>query len=332
MIHQIKLLCIFSLFLLSLLVVHASAVNAEENHVNTFINPTGKVLVGVYINGIHSIDLKAGTVSYDMYVWFRTKGKRNLLDSVEVMNGNVIDKSSISKEKIGKENYYSMRMQLNTFQKFNFKKFPLDTQNLRLIIEDTEEDIDSLNFDLDKTNSKKSQNISIPGWKVGDMRMKVEKHVYDTNYGDTTLGKDTSTFSSVVIDIPIQRDGLGYFFKLLGTVFLSAAVAFLCFFIKPDNHDPRFGLGVGGIFAVVASNFVLSSMLPETSEVTMGETLLLMTMAFIFISILESVISLKIFEKDNINASKRLDLIFGICMPIIYLILVSWIVISYISI
>ena len=70
--------------------------------------------------------------------------------------------------------------------------------------------------------------------------------------------------------------------KLFGTVVLSAAVAFLSFHVKPSDLDPRFGLGIGGIFAVVASNFVLSSMLPETHEVTMGEALLLLTIAGIF--------------------------------------------------
>ena len=145
------------------------------------------------------------------------------------------------------------------------------------------------------------------------------------------MGNDSSTFSSVELNIPIVRDGLGYFFKMLGTVFLSAAVAFLCFFIKPNNLDPRFGLAVGGIFAVVASNFVLSSMLPETSQITLGETLLLMTMGFILLVILESVVSLRFYENNKIYEADRIDKISGLYFPIIYVISVCFVILYFVT-
>lgn len=298
-----------------------------ENKVN-FKKPN-KVIVGVYVNGIHSIDLKSGTVGLDIYLWLKSSQKRDLLESVEIMNGSNIDKSSIVKELINGEHYYSARMQLNTFQNFNFSKFPLDSQNIKLTIEDTVEDNKSLVFEVDEENSKLSDLISLVGWKLGKPTMNVNNHIYKTNYGDSRMGSNQSTFSSVELSIPIVRDGLTYFFKLLGTVFLSAAVAFLCFFIKPNNLDPRFGLPVGGIFAVVASNFVLSSILPEISQVTMGETLLIMTMFFILIVLFESVIALRYLESGKIKLSERIDYFSGFIIPIVYLISVLFVILYF---
>jgi hypothetical protein len=303
---------------------------------NTFAEPNkdkqpNKVLIGFYINGIHSLDLKTGTVGFDVYLWLKTKEKRDILDSVEIMNGSGIEKSSIIKEVINGEHYYSARLQLNSFQNFNFSKFPLDSQQIKLVVEDTVEDINSLVFEVDDKNSNISDSISLAGWKLGKPKIFVGNHVYKTNYGDSRMGSNSSSYSSTELVIPIERDGLGYFFKLLGTVFLSAAVAFLCLFIKPNNLDPRFGLAVGGIFAVVASNFVLSSMLPETSQVTMGETLLIMTMGFILIVILESVVSLRYFEGGRKKLSEKIDARSGVFLPLLYLMSVFFVIFYFLS-
>jgi hypothetical protein len=259
----------------------------------------GEVLIGAYVNGIHSIDLRAGTVDLDLYIWLRTKGDGNLLDSIEVVNGSITEKSAVVKKKIGDENYFSMRITAKAFQIFDLRKFPLDKQNLTVIFEDSEEDISALQFVSDEKNTKVADAAELPGWKIGKATINISSHGYDTNYGDLSLGQNNSKFSRAAISIPIDREGVGYFFKLFGTVFLSAFVTFLSFFIRPNNLDPRFGLGVGGIFAVVASNFVLSSMLPDTNQVTMGEALLLLTIISIFIALTESVISLRLWESGK---------------------------------
>lgn len=313
----------FVFFILSIFASHALATNQVQE------KKPNKVKVGIYVNGIHSLDLKTGTVEFDVYIWLKTTQKRDVLESVEVMNGSNIEKSSVIKDLINGEHYYSCRLQLNSFQQFDFSKFPLDTQKIRLVIEDTVEDKDALVFEVDDQNSNISDSISLAGWKLGKPEISVTNHTYDTNYGDTRMGNNKSTFSSVELNIPLERDGLGYFFKLLGTVFLSAAVAFLCLFIKPNNLDPRFGLAVGGIFAVVASNFVLSSMLPETSQVTMGETLLIMTMGFILLVILESVISLRYFEAGKLELSAKLDRFSGLIFPVIYLLSILMVILYF---
>lgn len=290
---------------------------------------TERVLVGAYINGISDLDLKSGSAKIDAYIWFRSQNNLKILDTVEVMNGDKPEISSIVTKKIGKVFYSSKRIQLDTRQIFNLKKFPLDQQIIRIDLENSELDSKALQFEPDENNTKVSESLVLPGWKIGKPTIKVIDKIYDTNYGDLTMGDNTSSYSRTIIEIPVQREGMGYFFKLFGTVFLSAAVAFLSFYIRPDDLDPRFGLGVGGIFAVVASNFVLSSMLPETHEFTMGEALLLMTILSIFIALLESVISLRYWEQGKTNAALKLDRYAGICLPITYVVFSAAIVFYY---
>lgn len=175
--------------------------------------PTESVTIGAYINGIRSIDLKAGSAEIDLYLWLRSSSKRNLLDSIEIMNGNGSEKTAVVHKATRGENYQSARLQLSAYQIFNLKKFPLDNQVLRIVIEDFEADISSLQFIADSENTKVSKSIVLPGWKIGDAHIKVEPFSYETNYGDTSLGESNSVFSRAVIEIPIEREGIGYFFN-----------------------------------------------------------------------------------------------------------------------
>lgn len=312
--------------MLTLLGVNAFAETNVEPH-----SPTGKVIIGAYVNGIHSIDIKNGTVDLDLYVWFRTKGKKNILDSIEITNGSMGERTAVLKKKIGDELYYSMRVTTKAYQLYDLRNFPLDHQQLIFSFEDSDEDVSTLQFEPDKENTKISGAIALPGWRVGQVRIDVSTKEYDTNYGDTSMGAQYSKFSRATLMIPIDREGVGYFFKLFWAVFLSAGVAFLSFFIKPDNLDPRFGLGVGGIFAVVASSIVISSMLPETQQVTMGEVLLLITITSIFLTLIESVVSLRLWESGKQSVSMKLDTWFGRVAPISYMAICVAVIVFFID-
>jgi hypothetical protein len=41
--------------------------------------------------------------------------------------------------------------------------------------------------------------------------------------------------------------------KLLLGVWIGTLISFIAFFVTPERIDPRFGVGVGAIFAAVAS-------------------------------------------------------------------------------
>jgi hypothetical protein len=138
----------------------------------------------------------------------------------------------------------------------------------------------------------------------------VEEHQYHTNYGDTSLPTgSTSIYSRFVYSIPLVRPNWGYFLKLFFGLFVATAIAFLALFIRPIDLDPRFGLGVGGIFAAVASEYVVTSSLSDTSVLTLADVLHILAFVFIFLTLAESTLSLKLYNGDEAGRrrSKRLD-------------------------
>ena len=82
-------------------------------------------------------------------------------------------------------------------------------------------------------------------------------------------------------------------------MWLSALVALLALFIKPINVDPRFGLGVGAIFAAMANQYIVTSALPDSATVTSADLVGMATIVVILIGVAESVGSLWLFENDQ---------------------------------
>ena len=105
---------------------------------------------------------------------------------------------------------------------------------------------------------------------------------------------------------------------LCGILPLSCTLPFLCteaacytisccvFFIKPINTDPRFGLCVGGLFTAVGNKYITDSAVPATNAMTLIDYLHLITFLCIFLIVIQSVISLMIYEKDT-DASRALS-------------------------
>ena len=97
------------------------------------------------------------------------------------------------------------------------------------------------------------------------------------------------------------------FFKLFVGLFISVLMSILTFFINPTDLDPRFGLPVGAIFAAIASEYVISSTLPQNQRLTLVDILHVVSFIYIFICILISAISLHLVKGGNTAASSKLD-------------------------
>lgn len=106
----------------------------------------------------------------------------------------------------------------------------------------------------------------------------------------------------------IDRGGLGLFTKMFQALFVSVAVALLTCFIKPIHVDPRFGLGVGGLFATVANAYFVGSLVPESNEFSLADIVNLLGIVTILLSLTQSTLSLHVYDALGQPAlSRRFD-------------------------
>lgn len=89
------------------------------------------------------------------------------------------------------------------------------------------------------------------------------------------------------------------YFKTFIGVFISVAIAYLSFLIDPQDLDPRFGVGVAGIFGAVSSMIVVSSNMPDNPYFTLSDKIHFVSLGFIFLSIFTSCVVLQISKKED---------------------------------
>jgi hypothetical protein len=102
-------------------------------------------------------------------------------------------------------------------------------------------------------------------------------------------------------------------------VFVSVAIALMAFLVNPAYNSPRISLGVGALFAVVASSYVLSQYLPQgNSPIGLTDIITSLALVTIMLTLLTSTISLGLCTRRLDPAFvRRFDLralaTFGIC-------------------
>lgn len=304
----------FFLFLSASLL--SSAVFAQEEEVRQ-----REVYAGVYVNQIYALSLKDNRFSVDFWVWFRWKGEGiKPASSFDIANGRIESRESLYEDTIDGFNYAAVRVNAVMTKFWDIRRFPLDNHLLTIEIEDNENEEHKLKYIPDGENSAMDPGIQVPGWRLGKARAAVDSHGYKTNYGDISLPTgNESVYSRFVYSMEIIRPGYGYFLKLFLSVFIATLISFLAFAIKPTDLDPRFGLGIGAIFAAVASEYVITSSLPDTNLITMADKLHILAIVFIFLSLLESTISLIFFGKGMEKISRRLDVLSLVVFLIVYI-------------
>lgn len=293
-----------------------------------------KVIVGAYVNKLQDVSFKDSKFTLDFYIWFRWKPVGVLadykpLDSMDLINGRIDAKTAVVEKKLGDTNYASARLTATIFKPWALGNFPFDKHRIEVYVEDSSLIVDQLVFQPDLTNSRLGDELVLPGWMLSDFVTEVTPKTYKTNYGDTSLPADAeSTFSRLTVAMNMTRQGFGPAVKLLSTVIFATLVAFVAFGIRPVDVDPRFGLGVGALFATAASAFVVSSAVPDSDLLTIADQVHIIAMAFIFASVVQSAFCLKWDEAGEEAKWKKVDAWSIVIFPLLFLVSTAWLILG----
>jgi hypothetical protein len=268
--------------------------------------PLTEVETGMFVLRLLNVSPRDGTFEIDAWIWFRWLGADVRPDlTFELANGVVTNRTESSVEVDAGKNFATLRFQGVVYQDFDLRRYPLDDHILRVEIEDTNLDISSLVY-KDDSQTALDPAVQVAGWGVGLETPVVDEHVYPTSYGYID-NPDSSTYSRFAVLISLERTSWGQLIKQFWASVLAVALGLLAFFVKSDDLDARFGLGVGSIFAASANAFVISGDLPKTSNITLAEQLNLIAVGIIFLSVFVSIWSLRLRYLDREEDSLALD-------------------------
>jgi hypothetical protein len=265
------------------------------------------IKVGVYLKSVYDFNSSSFDYELDLWMWFKYKNKDlNPLMTVEVVNAKKFEYSGARTEKNGDTYWAGQFAKANINQIWDVQNYPFDKQKLEVALEESEFGPDKIVLIADSKELEHSNHLDLNGWDVDSIEIKNEIERYDTDFGDPKLD-NYSEFSKVTYTMNLSRDSWSLFLKLFIGCFVAFFVAFLSLFIKPEHVDPRFGLSIGGLFAAVGNKYVVDSITPSSVYFTLIDKIHGLTIIYILLIVLLSVISLKLYDKGLINKQKKFD-------------------------
>jgi len=285
-----------------------------------------QVDVGIYLLDIYDVDLAKCTYAADFYLWFRWRGDVDPRE-FEIMNGYLESKEHADLKRLPGVTYVSYRCRAVLHGAFDFRNYPWDSQKLVIEIEDASHDTRQLVYAADRANSSTHPELCVGSWTPEPVICYAKDVDYRTNFGEPTRpAGQKATYSRFYFVVPVGHSGAAPLVRLFMPLFVSVAIAFLAFLLRPDDLDPRFGVGIAAVFGAVSSQILVRSSLPDTAQITVGDQIHHLGLGFVFLSLLQSCISLRLWHKDKEGLSRKLDCVSAIAFPLAFATLMALII------
>jgi hypothetical protein len=280
------------------------------------------VKVGIYITSIHDIDFKQKEYALNLWLWLKYRNKDfDFLQNLEVPQAKTVEKSFSTIDSSGDEIYVQMKLQCVMKDSWRISNFPFDRQTLRFAIENSQFDSRSLVYVADTIGQHFDPRFTLRGWSVDSCIISTGIKIYETGFGDESLAKPHTEYSTFRTRLSIKRDAGGLFWKMFLGMYIAFLIAYVCFYIHADGMDSRFGLTVGSLFAVIGNKYIIDSSLPESTSFTLVDTLHGLTLFFIFATVTATAYSLLLVKKNKAQKAQKFDMIAAQVLLVIYVVL-----------
>jgi hypothetical protein len=268
------------------------------------------VKTGIYITSIHDIDFKQKEYTVDLWLWLKYKNKAfDFMQNLEIPQAKTVTKSFSTTDTTGGRIYLLMKLQCVMKDSWKIANFPFDKQSLRLSLENSQYDSKQMIFVADTLGKNYDPRFTLRGWNIDSLIISTGIKQYETGFGDESLDKPHTEYSSYKVKISIHRDAIDLFWKMFLGMYVAFLIAYMCFYIHADNIDSRFGLSVGSLFAAIGNKYIIDSSLPESTSLTLVDILHGITLLFIFLVVTASAYSLSLVKKDQLKKANRFDMI-----------------------
>jgi hypothetical protein len=302
---------------LLMLLMSALALGAEPSCPRFEKGKPEGVVVGVYINQIAAIDVKANTFLADFYFWLRWSGEKDPTQSMEMVNAVEpwsFYKEAVYKDDDGKEKpdvlpdgckFQQYHVQGRFAHPFDLSAYPLDHQEVTIRLEDSRFITDELYYVADAKDARVDPAIQIPGWQIRDSGGEVLQHNYATPMGDPRLsGLPCSQYRYT---LRLGRPLVGYLSKTLVPIAFVILITMLIFFVSPRYFEGRIGLAVTTLISAVALQLTTSADLPQAGYLVLIDKLYNLSYAVILFAMVESTLVVRWFDDGRELTAKKID-------------------------
>ncbi|EKQ67903.1 hypothetical protein OsccyDRAFT_4199 [Leptolyngbyaceae cyanobacterium JSC-12] len=253
------------------------------------------MLVGFYALNIYELDISSNTYRMDAYVWFRWKGAIDPIADLEFANAvedwGMTQKPSYEKpQKLPDGSLYQiLRIEGRFVQPFNLSRYPLDQQQLSMILENSIYTAKDLVYIVDTKDSGYADTLSIQGWNVIAWKSHNLLRSYPSNFGFSE--PETNPYSAVRFEIVVARPINYFIWKLLLPLIIVLASGWGALFLHPSYVESRIAIPVTALLTIVFLQQSYSDAIPEMGFLVMLDKIYALSYLLVIATIMEAIIT-----------------------------------------
>jgi hypothetical protein len=237
-----------------------------------------RIKVGMLLNSIDDYDVKTGTFTADFFLSFTSEQPMPPIRP-QFPNGRVDSTSSIA----DKPTFKLLRLSGQFKSPADLRKYPYDSQELRIVLEDDSRGVDQMRFVVDKERTKTARGFRAVGWQVAF----VEARSLSQSYPDRFEGDDLY-YGRYVFTVGLDRFAASAVFKVYVPAFVIVLISLLGMWVPPRNMEVRSNAGAPMLAGAVLFHFSLMQELPATSYLTRADKLMLGVYASLLVGMLST--------------------------------------------
>ncbi|HVH40765.1 MAG TPA: hypothetical protein VM925_00425 [Labilithrix sp.] len=244
---------------------HPGATHFKSPFAKPNAGPAVKVKVGLLLNTVDGYDIKTGTFTADFFLSLTSSEPMPPINLV-FPNGSLDKKEDIA----DKPTFKLYRLNGSFKSPADLRKYPFDSQEIKVILEDDASGIDQLDFVVDKERTQLARGFRSVGWQVGYVDARSQSQSYPDRFENDDLFYSRYTFT-----VGMDRFATSAAFKVFVPAFVIVIISLLGMWVPADEMEVRSNSGAPMLAGAVLFHFALMQELPATSYLTRADKLML---------------------------------------------------------
>lgn len=258
------------------------------------------VEVGIWLNGIHTIDFIDGSFGAEFYLWWISPDPDfRPFEVFQVLNGRNWTTRAVNRRVLPDGNYHtSGNVSVILNHDWELYYYPFDLQELKIIIE-TPYTASELRMVPNKKESVVSRFVDVKGYQVSGLDLDEHVEKYDTSFG--FRGNVGKRFSRLVVEVDLKRESGRLVIAILLGFIVANIIALFTYAIDVSMLGIRASMVTSAIFSAVGNMHLLNSSVNPAVGSLLVDRFALGTFTAILVALLNGIIveRLVIRKKDD---------------------------------
>ena len=160
-----------------------------------------------------------------------------------------------------------------------------------------------------------AKNLSLPDWHI--IKYSAQECPFAIGATDIKAAGFSFIFTA-------KRYFNFYFWQAIAPTVLIVMMSWAAFWINPAESGAQLGLAASSILTMIAHRFVMANFLPKLPYMTRLDHFSILSMAMVFLALVEVVITSIMAHSDNLKIGKRIDRCSRVLFPVAFVMIVLW--------